>query len=384
MSIDLSKLCADYLRTSYTNHTSGKLKASHARELVAAFFGYKSHAALIAEKDYPLDKLDEAYIFIPDIPLIEARRAKLAGLPDDLMPPKVLAETLSSYLTSEGYCGANVWLYDTLEGYIAEVLLVACQPMIDDQLSGTMAETNAGFFDAPYYEDVEIQDNGDELVASVKAQYKGQPLVDKPFCGDTIDMTVRVILPRLAGKRGFWDFELDAGGMANDDWVDPELKYGSPIQSNLAEELGISDQELELLDFEVQENSSNDDLVYDFILIFHENNPPEIMEKIKGISGDLTIRVSANAFDEPPDPFEDWVDPDPKYRAPNVRPKDQFLAMTGGFRFGETPEQFQSRQREIHAIRNRLADGKANVDEIGRLARLLGTDADDDEPFGVL
>jgi hypothetical protein len=57
--------------------------------------------------------------------------------------------------------------------------------------------------------------------------------------------------------------------------------------------------------------------------------------------------------------------------------------MTGGFRFGETPEQFQSRQREIHAIRNRLADGKANADDIDQLARLLGTDADDDEPFGV-
>ncbi len=379
MSTDLSKLCADYLRTSYTNQTSGKLKASHARELVAAFFGYKSHAALIAEKDYPLDKLDEAHIFIPDIPLIEARRVKLAELPDDLMPSKVLAEQLSSYMTNEGYCGANIWLYDTLEAYIAEVLLVDCQPMIDDQLSGTMAETNAGFFDAPYYETVKIQDNGDELVASAKSQYKGQPLDDKPFCGDTIDMTVRVILPRLAGKRGFWDFELDAGGIVNDDWIDPELKYGSPIQSNLAEELGVSDQELELLDFEVQENSSNDGLVYDFILTFHENNPREIMEKIEGISDGLTIRVSANAFDEPPDPFDDWVDP-----APNVRPKDQFLAMTGGFRFGESPEQFQGRQREIHAIRNRLADGKANADDIGQLSGLLGTEVDDDEPFDVL
>lgn len=384
MSTDLSKLCADYLRTSYTNQTSSKLKASHARELAAAFFGYKSHAALIAEKDYPLDKLDEAYIFIPDIPMMEARRVKLAGLPDDLMPSKVLAEQLSSYMTSEGYCGADVWLYDTLEGYIAEVLLVDCQPMIDEQLSGTIAETNAGFFDAPYYEDVEIQDNGDELVASVKAQYKGQPLDDKPFCGDTIDMTVRVILPRLAGKRGFWDFELDAGGMVNDDWVDPELKCGRPFQSNLAEELGISDQELELLDFEVQENSSNDGLIYDYILTFHENNHVGIMEQIEGLSDDLTIRVSANVFDGPPDPLEDWIDHDPKYNVPNVRPKDQSLAITGGFRFGESPEQFQNRQREIHAIRNRLTEGKSNADDIGRLERLFGTDTDDDEPFGVL
>jgi len=52
VNTDLSKLCADFLRASYKSQTLGKLKASHARELVAAFFGYKSHAALLAEKNY--------------------------------------------------------------------------------------------------------------------------------------------------------------------------------------------------------------------------------------------------------------------------------------------------------------------------------------------
>ncbi len=45
MDDDISKLCADFLRA---NHEG--LRASHARELVAAFFGYKSHAALLADK----------------------------------------------------------------------------------------------------------------------------------------------------------------------------------------------------------------------------------------------------------------------------------------------------------------------------------------------
>ncbi len=84
MSTDLSKLCADFLRQNHVSQSTEKLKASHARELVAAFFGYKSHAALMAEKTYPLVQLEEAYIFIPDIPLMNDRRSKLNGLPNDL------------------------------------------------------------------------------------------------------------------------------------------------------------------------------------------------------------------------------------------------------------------------------------------------------------
>jgi hypothetical protein len=209
MSIDLSKLCADFLRQNHTSQSIEKLKASHARELVAAFFGYKSHAALMAEKTYPLAQLEEAYIFIPDIPLMNDRRSKLNGLPNDLARSIDLAKLLSDMLADEGLCGGNVWLYDTLETYIAEVLLPDCQSLIDDQLSGAMAETNAGFFDAPYYDDVQIEDRGDELVVIAKTQYKGKPLDDKPFCGDILDMVVQVTLPRMAGKRGFYDFELD-------------------------------------------------------------------------------------------------------------------------------------------------------------------------------
>ncbi|MDE1263841.1 hypothetical protein [Vibrio aestuarianus] len=299
MSIDLSKLCADFLRQNHASQSTEKLKASHARELVAAFFGYKSHAALMAEKTYPIAQLEEAYIFIPDISLMNDRRPKLISLPNDLNQSIDLAKLLSDMLSEKGLYGGDVWLYDTLETYIVEVLLPDCQSLIDDQLSGAMAETNAGFFDAPYYDDVKIEDRGDELVAIAKAQYKGESLNDKPFCGDALNMVVKVTLPRMAGKRGFYDFELEAGGSVNDDWVDPELRYGERPQSRLAEELGITDEELESLEWDTLENSSDDGLIYDFVLTFDESCPSEILEKIEGLSDDLTIRVSANAFDNP-------------------------------------------------------------------------------------
>lgn len=82
-------------------------------------------------------------------------------------------------------------------------------------------------------------------------------------------------------------------------------------QSQLADELGITDDDLEQLTWETQTNESNDGLIYDFILTFDDSNQPEILEKIEGLSDEYTIRVSANAFDEPPNPFEDMVEPFP-------------------------------------------------------------------------
>lgn len=376
MSIDLSKLCADFLRQNHSSQSTEKLKASHARELVAAFFGYKSHAALIAEKAYPLKKLEEANLFAPDIPLMNERRAKLGGLPNDLTPSIDIAKILSGMLIDEGLFGGDVWLYDTLETYIAEVFLPDCQSLIDDQLSGTMAETNSGFFDSPYYDDVQIVERGDELVAIAKTQYKGEPLDDKPFCGDTIDMVVQVTLPRIAGKRGFYDFELEVGGSVNDDWVDPELRYGKRPQSRLAAELGITDDDLELLEWETLENSSDDGLPYDYVLTFDASCPPEILEKIDGLDEDRTIRVSVNAFDTP---YPDEPDEAMHYGVPNARPKDQWLEMTGGFRIGESPEQLKNRQVEIHTLRNRIAQGNHTIQDINQLSRLLGS-GQDDEP----
>lgn len=49
----------------------------------------------------------------------------------------------------------------------------------------------------------------------------------------------------MAGKLGFYDFKLEVGGRVNDDWVEPDLRYGKPLQSSLSEELGISDDYLE-------------------------------------------------------------------------------------------------------------------------------------------
>lgn len=224
MSIDLSKLCANNLQAYCSSQTSNKLQPFHDEELVAAFFGYENHAALVNEKNHPMDKLEDAHIFIPDIPLMDQCCARLKDLPQNLPSSKLLAEHLSGFLLEEGYFSGEVWLYDTLESYIIEVFLPDHQSDINNQLSGIMAETNASFFDQPCYKDLNTQDNGDELIVTAKDEYQGESLDGKPFCGDTIDMTVRVELVRIAGKRGFSGFDIRDGEAVNDDWVNPELK----------------------------------------------------------------------------------------------------------------------------------------------------------------
>jgi hypothetical protein len=87
------------------------------------------------------------------------------------------------------------------------------------------------------------------------------------------------------------------------------LKPKLAAQSRLASELGITDEELEFLSWEVQENSSDDGLVYSYFLTFYEDGPPGILAKIDGLSEELSVEVSANAFDEEPDSHDDILEP---------------------------------------------------------------------------
>ncbi len=91
------------------------------------------------------------------------------------------------------------------------------------------------------------------------------------------------------------------------------------------------------------------------------------LPRIAGKRGFMDVRIEVEGSVN-----DDWRDNDMHYEVPNIRLKDQFLEMTGGFRLGETRDQFQNRQAEIHTIRNRIADGKAKPRDIGRLSFLLG------------
>lgn len=159
---------------------------------------------------------------------MEQRRECLSGLPQDLPSSKALAIAIAEFLEAQGTFTGEVWMYESLTDYIMEQYLPDRDARITDLLSGVMAETNA-YFDETYYETAELMDDDGHLTIEVEGQLNGQSDDERPFCGDQIDMKVPVELHLIAGRVGFSDPDISATGEVNDDWVDPELKYGKAI-----------------------------------------------------------------------------------------------------------------------------------------------------------
>ena len=65
----------------------------------------------------------------------------------------------------------------------------------------------------------------------------------------------------------------------------------------LAEELGITYEELSELSYEIDINESSDGLVYNYVVRFADGNPSEILQKIPGLEANC-VQVSVNYADE--------------------------------------------------------------------------------------
>lgn len=94
MKHDITKLCADSLRSHLSTKHGIKLKSGHAHEIVAAFFGYKSRIAMLADSKYPISNLVGAEFILldPQAPLVNQRLKSLTGLTFDALPIHVLAD----------------------------------------------------------------------------------------------------------------------------------------------------------------------------------------------------------------------------------------------------------------------------------------------------
>ena len=221
MQSENSKLCADLLRQTTLSETKQKLKATHAHELIAAMFGYKSHAALLADDKYCLDQLGEAEILLPDVQLVEQRKGQLEGLPEQIGSSRHLCETVTDFLQENGiFFGKIFWGREALGIYLIEEVLSEHDLQIMDDLSGPMAETNA-IFDEIHYEEGAVHEENGTLLFSFNGQCDGTTDQDKPFSGDQIDFRVSVELHQIAGKTAYSKPDIEVGGGAvNWDWAD--------------------------------------------------------------------------------------------------------------------------------------------------------------------
>lgn len=192
MQFDISKHCANILRTFAHEEHQIKLKSAHAHELVAAFLGYKTKVSLLAEKKYPLSRLEQVDIIVlPPDSFVDKRRSKLAGLDPELPGNDILGDVMYHAL-----CQLCDDVYDCTHGPFRSYEQLA-KVIIENDV--TYQSLNVFKLDIPQLLYVTFQDEDDALILTVYDAYeKGDGEIE---AGGKITIE----LPRVAGRIGFRD-----------------------------------------------------------------------------------------------------------------------------------------------------------------------------------
>ena len=193
MKREISKLCADSLRTLASEKYGTKLKSAHAHELVAAYFGYRSKNALLAEQNYPISALAQAEVVVtmPD-EFFTNRRMVLQELSPDLPDNPVLIEAIHRALV------ANEWLKSPFP------------PFSDFERLANSLLTRSSQYDAafPFHREVPL----DHFVSVESADDHVLLTVTHAFAPQSEEALAEgyttIALPRVAGQIGYGAPEL--------------------------------------------------------------------------------------------------------------------------------------------------------------------------------
>lgn len=186
MQSDIAKACADLLRKNYSNNNA-KLKATHAHEIVAAYFGYGSRAAMLSDKAYDLTRLSEAQLIIPAADLVQQRLGELADLPSELRSAKDICSTLLFFLQGERYFQGEVW-HDVLP-YIQSPPNMFT--ILSDTVGFALMDVNA-HVNGTQFEDISV--TREEQAVLITA-------IGKTSTGRALSVTLK--LQRCAGNTAF-------------------------------------------------------------------------------------------------------------------------------------------------------------------------------------
>ena len=194
----LYKRCADTLRVFCENQDI-KLKASHAHEIIAAFFGYKSKAAMDTDNTCSMDNLSQAniYVLTPSA-LIDTRRESLEGLPPDLPDTDTLSEALILVI-GEAFRGRIFASFANLTEVLAsEYLQSYGTPLIPAHFGRSKSASQ--IFSKPIFEfNPKIQNTKDGVRVTATNRYYGS--VDLHF--PSVDILMSITLQRIAGHVGY-------------------------------------------------------------------------------------------------------------------------------------------------------------------------------------
>lgn len=196
--MDISKAISNFLREKYS------LGASHAREVTAAFLGYKSHSAYLADNDESNYTLDGISDLIPDIDGLEKRIEKIANLPT-LPASRELAQAIGDDLKAQNAFRGTVLVARDLEEFESLMWTYLKENVtLEDELSGEMAMTNANGF-MEYYNEVKVSSDISEIFVEASGTFTGEndDDRDKPNHGEVIDFSLKLRFELRAWRAGF-------------------------------------------------------------------------------------------------------------------------------------------------------------------------------------
>jgi len=189
MKLNITKACADSLRAFIQNNYGIQLKSSHAHELVAAYFGYASRAALLADKNFPIGNLTEAEIIILDPPtlFVDQRLKTLENLPSGLPASDILGEGVYSPIITDEQFAGNIW-----PGFREAAIALA-----DERAFANLRMMGMDPKELTWIIDVEVNTTESEVLMTVVIDYPAN--AKKPLRHASVAIT----LPRMAGCIGY-------------------------------------------------------------------------------------------------------------------------------------------------------------------------------------
>lgn len=188
MRHDTLKLCADSLRALAKDQYDIKLKATQAHELVAAYLGYRSKNALLADQEFPVDELAQAdFVVMMPGDFVDQRRAKLDGLSPQLPDSLTLGQAVYAALFSCERWGSQIPPFkDFLE--LAKFLVTSSE------------QYKAAF---PFHRDIPMDHfvivQGASNAVGLSVVHAHEPQSEESLASG---MT-KILLPRVAGRIGF-------------------------------------------------------------------------------------------------------------------------------------------------------------------------------------
>lgn len=188
MQQSIFKQCADALRTFAKEKYGIKLKATHAHELVAAYFGYKSNNAMLTDTKYSISTLDQAetIVMVPDA-FIDLRRENLQGLSPELPDSYTLGEAVYVSLFSDEWWASQYPPFKSFEK-LAKYLVE------NDDVYQNLFKF---YRDVPMHHFVEVKDEEDGVTLTVLHSHRTST-------GEMLGVGKTTIkLRRVAGRIGY-------------------------------------------------------------------------------------------------------------------------------------------------------------------------------------